>query len=379
VTVLRERSTLDGVQPNGESSDAVEHLRRILRKALDVEASDVHLKPGAPPALRVDGELQVLDATPLGRELVESATMGLAAGAALDPAFILRKQCDFGCDVDGIGRLRCHAYRTGGRLALSIRMVKSPIPDLGALRLPPVIKRIALAERGLVLVTGPQGTGRTTTIASMLQFVNTQATRHVATLEDPIEFRFDDRQSRFSQREIGRDVDSVVAGLDGAMREDADIVLVGALQTQQEMELALTVAESGRLVVSTMHTVGAPRTVQRISGLFPPQQRDSVRRRLADAVAGMVSQRLVPLRNSRRRVLVTEVLTPSPNVLDCIREERRLKALHAAMETNTTEHGSHTFDQRLLTMAREGLITIDTAQAVANNPAHLVRSLNIVR
>jgi len=374
---MRERSTLDGVQPDGESSDALDHVRRILRKAVDLDASDVHLKPGAKPSCRVHGELQSMDIAPLGRDLVEAATMGLANGASVDPSFLLRKQTDFGCDVEGVGRVRCHAYRAGGRLTLSVRLIKSPIPDLGALRLPPVVKRIALADRGVLLVTGPQGTGRSTTIAAMLQHVNTQTNKHVVTLEDPVEYVFEDRMCRFSQREIGRDVDSVVEGLEGAMREDADIVFVGALRTQEELELALTVAESGRVVVSTMHTVGAPRTIQRILGLFPNLQRDGIRHRLADAIVGIVSQRLVPLRNSRKRMLVTEILTRSPHVLDCIRDERRLKALLAALETNTNEHGSHTFDQRLLTMAREGVISIDTAQAVANSPAHLVRSLNL--
>lgn len=364
-------------QRDGDAADFVE---RILADALSHHASDVHLKPGATPAIRVHGELKPLsDHGDLTAEIVDAAFMLLATRSALDPSMLLRRQSNFACDVDGIGRFRCHAFRARGRLALALRTIPDPIPDLAALRLPPVVKTLCASRQGLLLVTGPQGSGRSATVASMLQVVNATEARNVVTVEAPVETVFADRRSRFLQREIGVDVASYAEGLEGALREDADLVFVGELRTKEELELALEVVESGRLVVSTMHTVGARKTIESIVRAFPGPQRDAVRRRLADVLSAIVSQQLVPLRNSRRRMLVTEVLTRSPHVLECIREERRLRALGPALETATNEHGSHTFEQRLATMTREGLVDIEVARAASNDVGSLMRIVNAIR
>lgn len=360
--------------------DTAALVENILADAVSHHASDVHLKTGAPPAIRVQGDLRPLpEHGPLTHELVDAAFMLLATKSALDPGMLLRRQSNFACDVGDVGRFRCHAFRSRGHVALALRTVPTPIPDLAALRLPPVVKTLCGTKKGLVLVTGPQGSGRSATVASMLQVINASESRNVVTLEAPIETVFEDRRSRFVQREVGVDVATFAEGLDAALREDADVVFVGALRTAEERELALEIVESGRLLVSTAHAVGARATVEGIVRSFPPTQRDGVRRRLADAIAGIVSQQLVPLQSSRRRVLVTEVLTRSPHVLECIREERRLKALGPALETATNEYGSHTFEQRLATMTREGLVSIETARAASTDVGSLMRIVNAVR
>ena len=356
---------------------ALETAIRIMKGAVAARASDVHLRAREVPTVRLQGELHPLDHPPISAEIVEAAVVSLAAWAGVPPSHLERRQGEFSVEVPEVGRFRVHFYLQRGTRAVVLRHIPWPIPSFADLRIPPVVKRIALAERGMILVTGATGNGKSTTIAAMLQYMNQHAARHVVTLEDPIEFLFEDEASTFSQREIGRDVDSVRDGLKGALREDPDVLFVGEIRTLEEFDTALNAAEAGVLVISTFHSVDALQTVQRMVHLYPPDFRDAARYRIADALTAVISQRLVPRRGSRERILVTEILRRTPVVQDCIRDPNRLRALPTALVKGTSEYGTHTFDQQLLGMVRDGLVTPETAAAVATNPADLVRAIKL--
>lgn len=359
--------------------DPGETIVRILRAVARLGGSDVHLRVHAQPLVRLDGELRALNHPPLTESTIASAALALAASAGVSPEKVREPQADFSCHVADAGRFRVHVYRQAGTPALVLRRVPDPIPDFAALRLPPVVKRIALAERGLVLVVGATGNGKSTTIASMLEFINQNASKHIVTCEDPVEFVFKDQRSSFSQREVGRDVTSFEQALEGALREDPDVLFIGEIRTLEALDVALNAAESGRLVISTSHSQDAQRTIARLINFYPVDYRDAARCRLADALLAIIAQRLVPRKNARGRVLCTEILTGSPTVKDCIRDPARMRGITAALEAGTHEYGTHTFDQMLLAMARDNLITPETAQAMATSPSDLVRNLRLTR
>lgn len=356
---------------------ALEISLRILRGAVAADASDVHLKAGSAPMVRIDGDLCPLDHPALPEAVVQATVQGLAGWSGVEPTRLREKQVDFSVQVPDVGRFRVHAYRQNGTFALALRHIPFPVPDFATLRIPPVVKRIALLDRGLVLVTGATGNGKSTTIAAMLQFVNQNIPKHIVTVEDPVEYIFEDEVASFSQRELGRDVDSYDQGLEGAMREDPDIIFLGEIRTFEQFDLALNAAESGRLVISTFHSQDAMRAVQRMVNFYPVDQRDALRNRIADALGGVVCQRLVAKRGGRERILITEVLTRSPTVSDCIRDASRLRGLTAALDKGTHEYGSHSFDAQLLLHVRDGHIALETAKAVASNPSDLARNLKV--
>lgn len=379
---LRRASTPLEFEADAASSaadDSGEIVLRILRAAAKVGASDVHLRSGAPPIVRLEGELRPLTHPALSDATVQGAARVLAEGAGITSEKLRAMQLDFSCVLPGAGRFRAHMYRQSGSPALVLRRIQDPIPDFASLRLPAVVKRIAMAERGLVLVVGATGNGKSTTIAAMLSFINATVSKHIVTCEDPVEFIFSDQMSTFSQREVGRDVESFEQGLQGALREDPDVLFIGEIRTTEALETALNAAESGRLVISTSHAQDASRTIQRLINLYPVDFRESARGRIADVIVAIVAQRLVARKNARSRVLCTEVMTASPTVRDCIRDPARFRGLNAAIEAGTHEYGSHTFDQMLIAMVRDGVIAPETAQAAATNPNDLLRNLKVTR
>lgn len=355
--------------------DSGDRALRLLRAAVRLGASDIHLRPEAPPFIRLDGDLRPLQYPSLTREFVQSAVEALAFSAGITPEKLQRTQLDFSCVLSSTGRFRAHLYRQAGAPALVLRRVPDPIPDFAALRLPPVVKRLAQLNQGLVLVSGATGNGKSSTIASMLEFINQNARSHIVTIEDPVEFIFKNQVASFSQREVGRDVESYERGLEGAMREDPDVVFVGELRSFEALDLALNAAESGRLVISTSHSQDSQRTIGRLINLVPADFRESLRSRLADSLAGMIGQRLVPRKGARSRLLCTEVLINTPTVRDCIRDPARLRGLTAALEAGTHEFSTHSFDQMLVNMVRDNLVAVETAQAVATTPSDVMRML----
>lgn len=371
---------MEGANASAGVGDPGEMIMRIMRAAAKLGASDVHLRADAPPIVRLEGELRPLNHPPLSDAIVQSAARALAEGAGVAPEKMRgAMQLDFSCVLPPAGRFRAHMYRQSSTTAMVLRRIQDPIPDFASLRLPAVIKRIALAERGLVLVVGATGNGKSTTIAAILEFINQTVSKHVVTCEDPIEFIFQDQMSTFSQREVGRDVESFEQGLHGSLREDPDVLFIGEIRTTEALEIALNAAESGRLVITTSHAQDAARTIQRMINLYPVDFRESARIRLADVIVSIIAQRLVQRKNARSRVLCTEVLTGSPTVKDCIRDPTRFRGLNAAIEAGLHEYGSHTFDQMLVAMVRDGLIAPETAQSAATNPSDLLRNLKVTR
>ncbi len=364
------------LEPAGPTSrDPGEMVLRILRFASKLGASDVHLRANCAPMVRLDGEIRHLKFPLLTDEFVDGAVMALAASSGVSADKLSAMQTDFSCIVDAAGRFRAHMYRQAGTTAMVLRRIQDPIPDFASLRLPPVVKRIAMAERGLVFVVGATGNGKSTTVASMLEFINQHATKHIVTFEDPQEFVFRNQYSSFSQREVGRDIDSFERGLAGALREDPDVLFIGEIRALPSLEMALSAAESGRLVISTCHAADASRAVAHLINMYPVDHRDSARNRLADVLVSIIAQRLIPRKNSRSRVLCSEVLMSSSTVRDCIRDPALFRGLSAALAAGTHEHASHTFDQMLLSMARDGVITVEAAQAAATQPGELLRNL----
>jgi twitching motility protein PilT len=358
----------------------LEAALRILRGAVAAKASDVHLKAGSAPRVRIRTQVMPLEHPPLSAELVLTLLQSLAAVAGVDPARWQGKQLDFSCDVPDLGRFRVHAYRAAGTWAGVLRYVRKGIPDFGALRLPPVVKRIAQIERGLVVVTGATGNGKSTTIAALLEYMNQKLPKHIVTLEDPIEYIFVDNIASFSQREIGRDVDSMQQGLEGALREDPDVVFVGETRTLLEFEVALNAAESGRLVICTFHSSDVERSIQRMISMFPNDRQDQARNRLAEVLSAVIAQKLVPPKGGGGElILITEVLTRSPTVIDCIRDPARLRALTAALEKGTSEYGSHSFDQILMGLVRDNVVGQETAKAHVHSANDFMRALNLNR
>lgn len=350
---------------------------RILRGAAAAKATDVHVKAGAPPRVRIRTQVVPLEHPPLSAEFVTTMVQALAAFAGVAAHRMNDKQYDFSCEIPELGRYRVHAYRQQGSLAATLRFIRKQIPDFNSLRLPPVVKRIAALERGLVLVTGATGNGKSTTIASLLDYINQKLPKHIVTLEDPIEFVFQDNVGSFSQREIGRDVDNMQQGLEGALREDPDVLMVGETRTLAEFEVVLNAAESGRLVFSTFHSSDAERTVQRMINMYAPTHQDQARARIADVLSAVISQKLVPQKGTNEPILVTEVLTRSPTVIDCIRDSARLRAMTAALEKGTNEYGSHSFDQVLMGLVRDNIVALDTAKAHVHSANDFVRNLNL--
>jgi len=357
----------------------LEAALRILRGAVAAKASDVHLKAGCVPRVRIRGQVVPLEHPPLSAELVVTLLQSLANVAGVEPVRWQGKQIDYSCEVPELGRFRVHAYRQSGHWAGVLRYVRKSIPDLAALRLPAVVKRIAQLDRGLVLVTGATGNGKSTTIASLLEHINQKLPKHIVTLEDPIEFVFTDNVSSFSQREIGRDVDNMQQGLEGALREDPDVLFVGETRTLTEFEVALHAAESGRLVITTFHSYDVERTIARMINMFPNDRQDQARNRIADTLMAVVSQKLIPQKGTTELILATEVLMRSPTTTDCIRDANRLRAMTAALEKGTSEYGSHSFDQILMGLVKDGMVTMETAKAHVHSANDFVRALNLSR
>ena len=364
---------------NDPRQRTLEAALRILRGAVAAKASDVHLKAGSPPRVRIRSQVVPLEHPPLTAEFVFTLLQSLAAIAGVEPARWNAKQVDFSCEIPDLGRFRVHAYRCLGNWMGVLRYIKKNVPDFAALRLPPIIKRIATLDRGLVLISGATGNGKSTTIASMLEFINQKLPKHIVTIEDPIEYVFADSVASFSQREVGRDVDSMSQALEGALREDPDVLFVGETRTLAEFEVVLNAAESGRLVITTFHSSDVERCITRMINMFPMDRQDQARNRIADILSAAICQKLLPQKGGTELILVTEILTRSPTVVDCLRDAARLRALTAAMEKGVNEYGSHSFDQILMGLVRDGVVAMETAKAHVHSANDFVRALNLHR
>jgi len=349
----------------------------LLRHLVEMGASDLHVKAGSPPFYRVDGELRPGDFPPLGPSDTEAVAADLLPIRKSD-AFADSNEADFGYTLAGVGRFRINVFRQRGVVGLAIRRVRAEVPSFEELRLPQVVRSLADLRRGLVLVTGPAGTGKTTTIASIIGHINTTRRAHIVTVEDPIEVVHEDVLSIIDQREVGLDTMSFAAALRAVVRQDPDVIFIGEIRDPQSAEAAIQAAETGHLVISTLHTVDATETVNRIIDLFPPEQQRQVRIAFAASLRGVLSQRLVPRADGRGRVPAVEVLVATGRVQERIMEPAATVEIVDIMAEGGF-YGMQTFDQALVALVLEGLVNEEDAREAASNPHDFMLALKSAR
>jgi twitching motility protein PilT len=351
----------------------VREVDELLRILAERHGSDLHLKVGSAPLVRVDGELQRLE----GEDPL-SPDETVSAAKAMMPAdrwamFEERQEADFAYSVPGVARFRVNAFRQRGSVSLVVRLVRVGSPSFEELGLPDAVRRLAGEARGLVLVTGPTGSGKTTTLAAMIDHINSSRSCHVVTIEDPIEVLHPDRQAAVNQREVGVDTDGFAPAMRAAMRQDPDVILIGEMRDPETVQAALAAAETGHLVLSTLHTIDATETVNRIVDFFPPFQQQQVRVTLAGALRGIVCQRLVP-RQSGGRAPVLEIMVNTGRTAERILDPTRTSEI-AEVVAEGSFYGMQTFDQALLELVRSGQVEPKVALEASTNPHDLELAL----
>src|SRR5438034_4957970 len=339
----------------------------LLRVATSHGASDLHLKVGAFPVMRIGGELHpVADAPRLKQEDTLDMAFAMMSNRQKQ-RFKEVSEVDIGYGVDGLGRFRANIFQQRGTVSVVLRVIPDQTKNSAELGLPPVIDRITEERRGLILVTGSTGSGKSTTLAAMIDRINARRGGHIVTIEDPIEFLHRDKLSFVTQREVDVDTRSFSEALRGALRQDPDVILVGEMRDYETIETALTAAETGHLVLSTLHTMDATETINRIISVFPPHQQKQIRLQLAAVLKAVVSLRLLPRADGLGRVPATEVLVSTAYIRDCIENKEKTKLIKDAIAQGTSQYGMQTFDQSLYMLYKNGLITLDEALRRASN------------
>jgi twitching motility protein PilT len=344
------------------------HINDILKVAVERKASDVHLKVGAHPVLRMDGRLQVMTEF---KRLMQEDTIAMAfsmMSSRQKERFKHQLETDIAYSVPGLGRFRCNIFQQRGSVGIVLRLIPSRIQTFKELMLPPVLEKICEEQRGLVLVTGTTGSGKSTSLASMIDYINTRRIEHVMTIEDPIEFLHRDKKSIINQREIDVDTKQFSVALRSALRQDPDVILVGEMRDYETIETALLAAETGHLVLSTLHTLDATETVNRVISVFPPHQQKQIRIQLASVLKSIISMRLLPRADGLGRVPAVEVLIATSYIRDCIENKEKTKLIRDAISQGTSQYGMQTFDQSLYLLYKNGLITLEEALRRATNP-----------
>jgi len=343
-------------------------LNEILTIALRGGASDIHLKAGLPPMFRVDGALVPLkDGKRLPPEEVARMAFGIMNEFQKEK-FKNTNEVDLAYGVPGLGRFRVNVFQQRGTIGAVLRVIPFKVLSIKDLLLPPVLEKVAIEERGLILVTGTTGSGKSTTLAAMIDHINAVETNHIMTIEDPIEFLIRDKRSIVNQREVGVDTMSFSQALKSALRQDPDVILVGEMRDLETIETALTAAETGHLVMSTLHTLDATETINRIISVFPPYQQKQVRLQLAATLKAVVSQRLVARADGKGRVAAVEILKATARVRELIEDKDRTKEIPDAIAQGHLTYGMQTFDQSLMSLVKNNLVTYDEAKRQASNP-----------
>ncbi|MDR3580627.1 MAG: type IV pilus twitching motility protein PilT [Oryzomonas sp.] len=343
-------------------------LDEILTIAAKAKGSDIHIKTGLPPIVRIDGRLHPIPNT---QRLSPDVVVEMCQAMMNDRQrrlFEENSEVDLAYAVPGLGRFRVSAYRQRGTVAMVFRTISFAIPTLDGLNLPPVLKKLCQEERGLILVTGTTGSGKSSTLAAMIDYINQNRTSNIITIEDPVEFLHRDNKSIISQREVGTDTPSFSAALKGALRQDPDVILVGEMRDYETIETAMTAAETGHLVMSTLHTMDAAETVNRIIGVFPPYHQRQVRIQLSSIIKGVLSQRLVPRADGKGRVPAVEVMLGTARIKEYIDDKEKTKQLHEAIAQGYVSYGMQTFDQSLMKLYTANLISYDEALRQSSNP-----------
>jgi twitching motility protein PilT len=344
-------------------------LDRVLQAARQLGASDVHFKAGLPPVFRIKGDLRtVRDVPPLSRDAVSDFAQSIMNVRQ-------REQFDKAMDVDLAystqdgTRYRVNVFQQRGSVGMVMRLIPPDVPPFEKLNLPKKVLELADEERGLILVTGITGSGKSTTLASMVDYINANRACHIVTIEDPIEYAFRDRRSVINQREVGFDTTSFAKALRAALRQDPDVVLVGEMRDLETVEIAVTAAETGHLVLSTLHTIDAVETINRIVSLYPPHQQDQARLQLCSCLKGVVSQRLLPRADGQGMIPAVEILVATARVKELIADARRVREIRDAIAQGRDPYGMVSFDQCLTDLVQRRLVTYAEASAASTNPA----------
>ena len=344
------------------------NINDLLKIAVERKASDLHLKVGSHPVIRVDGELILLGEL---KRLLQEDTIAMAfsiMNARQKQRFKEEFELDIAYSVPGLGRFRCNVFQQRGAVGLVLRVIPARIQSIRELMLPPVIERICEERRGLVLCTGTTGSGKSTTLAAMVDYVNNSRGEHIMTIEDPIEFLHRDKKSIVNQREVDVDTRAFSTALRAALRQDPDVLLVGEMRDFETIETAILAAETGHLVLSTLHTLDATETINRIISVFPPHHQKQVRIQLSQVLKAVISLRLMPRADGIGRVPATEILISTAYIRECIENKEKTKYIREAIALGTSQYGMQTFDQSLYQLYRSGLITLDEALKRATNP-----------
>jgi twitching motility protein PilT len=343
----------------------VTSVDELLEAMVARTASDLHIKAGSPPVIRVDGELHLLDLPPMTPENTKDAAASIMTDKQIR-RFSEHNEIDFAYSAPALGRFRVNVFRQRGSISIAMRQVSTTIPSFEELHLPDIVKRLALEPRGLVLVTGTTGSGKTTTLAAMIDHINNSVRRHVVTIEDPIEVLHKDKKAIINQREIGLDTDTYESALKYVLRQDPDDILIGEMRDLETVQAALTAAQTGHFVMSTLHTIDATETINRIIDFFPLHQQKQVRIMVAGTLKGIISQRLLPRADGKGRVPAIEVMVTTNRIRDFILEPDQAHMVRDAIREGDF-YGMQTFDQALLGLYEQGLITLSDAASVAAN------------
>ncbi|MBW2360207.1 MAG: type IV pilus twitching motility protein PilT [Deltaproteobacteria bacterium] len=343
-------------------------LTEILKIALKGGASDIHLKSGLPPMFRLDGGLVPLkDGERLNSDEVQKMAFEIM-NPIQKARFEETREVDLAHGIAGLGRFRVNVFQQRGTIGIVLRVIPFGVKSLEHLHLPKVIESIAMEQRGLILVTGTTGSGKSTSLASMIEFINATRTCHIMTIEDPIEFLIRDRRSIVNQREIGVDTQSFSMALRAALRQDPDVILVGEMRDFETIETGITAAETGHLVMSTLHTLDATETINRIISVFPPYQQKQIRLQLSSILKAVISQRLVPRADGKGRVPALEVMVSTARIRECIADKERTKEIRDAISKGFTTYGMQSFDQSLMQLVKQELVTYEEALKHVSNP-----------
>lgn len=351
-------------------------MQELFKAAIDRGASDVHIKAGDVIRARINGELVPLTQQRLSADQVKGIALKLIPHEEDRENFdkLLDYDCSWG--LPGIGRFRVNIMKQRGSPMIVMRIIPIDIPSIDDLGLPPIIQKIANHERGMILVTGVTGSGKSSTMAAMINWMNQNKKLHIVTLENPIEFLHRDNQCSITQRDIGTDTESFVSGLRSVLRQDPDVILIGEMRDKITIETALKAAETGHLVISTLHTKNAVQTLSRIIAVFEPGEQEMIRIRLSEQLQAVISQRLVQKKGGGR-VAAMEIMPVSATIRDCIKDKDRIDEISDLIEEGKDHYGSQTFDQHLMDLVKRDVVDFEVAKSAANNPADFDLKMNM--
>ncbi len=353
-----------------------EEFDTFLAGAVNKGASDIHLKTGVPPVLRVDGVLKKIKSGPMSKADMEAIATYILTHKLRPPSLEELTQVDLPYSVAKTCRFRVSIFKQRGSLSAVLRNIPMNVPSFQVLGLPPVVQTIAEENRGLILVTGATGSGKSSTLAAMLNFINQTKSVHIITIEDPIEFVHKDIRATLTQREVGSDTEGFNEALRAALRQDPDVILVGEIRDHETIDIALKAAETGHLVLSTIHTPDAGKTLGRLLALFPPEGQELIRHRLCDNLRAIISQRLLKKSDGKGRVAALEIMIVTGTVRDWLLEMEHPSTIKDIIEKSRLQYSMQTFDQCLTDLYKGGLITLEAAKAAASAPGDFVRALH---